>query len=942
MSFDFGTMTDVKETDQGPAVATTKFDFSTAQDVPDNTPVKQRISAVSRVARSIFKFGLLDQIKTSIYLHDKMPDPTPGESLWDYHQKVEAVLAPREEEIMGEGIGKVLESPMETAIVGGLITHTIPTVVGVAAFTAMDKFVNLRRFVDEKFPDTAPEVKDMVEIADFAIKGGIIGKGMIEGKKFLKTRMEALGMPRNVNISPDVMGGLKDSGNLTVGEKADMMETLGIEQKHIDASVAGGVPINVPVSKVMDLVHKPYWEIAKHELLGGPKGEAPLDLFGQPIETAPPKVSQEVLSELKTLQADKEISGITLKKLKDFAGIENIKKSSEPLAKKLVSFVEDLNPQDKFLSEKQQKDLKDIIKELPNPEVTPKRIVLEKFGEQKAILSDGIISKIDPGLVPTVDIKQGHPLITRIVDKVSEKMIKAEDNINVRNKELDKLVTAAEKSREKLLSPEENLKRKVYPQNKEIFEALGGLRKDLTPEEAKVVSYLRDFFSKAKDELKLEKHRKNYVTHLEKPFIENILDKGLFPAIKIALGGPYRKTELPVDIMLELDNIIGSEKFFKFALQREGYGDPTTNIRQIVNQYSHLYETKKVLDEILPESQAITKNLLQGKSAVWMKNFLKNLKGRGLDSNFKNGPMGWLAKTADAIVDVGYLKLLGLNWKSMFKNIVAGEANAWIYQDFPTYLKGKERFISNPRKAYDLATKYGALEGTYSDFAQKGIGALKKYQDMAMIGQKVGEVEIRSSIFASMLTDREWKNGEISPAKFQEIKDVIAKTQGIFTKWDSPLLLQTWYGRMFFQMNRWRITNAMLLKGIVEGASEDVKAGKFNSQNVARLGKTLLAYGSGMYISYQLGLAGYKTASDVARNMAQTLDGILSLFTKGELSKMFSDNPTFQTIEEISNTIQNTAKYLHVPGAQKAKGKGIEDTYVAPVEAAKDVLEVSS
>jgi hypothetical protein len=144
---------------------------------------------------------------------------------------------------------------------------------------------------------------------------------------------------------------------------------------------------------------------------------------------------------------------------------------------------------------------------------------------------------------------------------------------------------------------------------------------------------------------------------------------------------------------------------------------------------------------------------------------------------------------------------------------------------------------------------------------------------------------------------------------------------------------------MFFQMNRWRITNAMLLRRITNDASKDIKEGNFNTQNTTRLGKSLVAYGMGMYISYQLAQAGLKTASDVARNMAQTIDGVTSLFTEGQLIKMFTDNPTLSVFKQIFNTIQNTANYIHVPGVKKAREKGIEDTYIAPIENIKDVVE---
>ncbi len=99
----------------------------------------------------------------------------------------------------------------------------------------------------------------------------------------------------------------------------------------------------------------------------------------------------------------------------------------------------------------------------------------------------------------------------------------------------------------------------------------------------------------------------------------------------------------------------------------------------------------------------------------------------------------------------------------------------------------------------------------------------------------------------------------------------------------------------------------------------------------------LIPYGIGMYLSYQLGLAGYKTASKTAESMAQTIDGMMSLFTKGELAKMIKDNPPMHTFEEISNSIQDLAAFLHIPGAKKARGKGVEDTYVAPVQALEDI-----
>jgi hypothetical protein len=921
---DFNNSVDVMQTEGTEAITSTVTpDFANSVDVATQPqPVKpQRDSMISKVARFVFGGSQIEQFKTSLYLQDKLPDIEEGESLDSYSKKVDAVLKPREKEIIGEGIGKVMETPFQMLVAAGAVAAPVETALFVGGYALKDKFINLRRFTDKNFPNTMPEIKDLIEIADFSLTAGILGKGISWGKGFVSNRLESLGTPKNVNIKAEEIGKLQDSGNLLPEEKADMMKTLGINQDQVDASLNSGLPVNIPTDKVLDLAQKPYWERTKAELIEPEVAR----------ENIPAVDIQPILKNIKGLQKEKNLSNMTVSKLKQTIGIENIKGADLPKLEKLQTFLGDLKEGDKFLSEKQLAGLKDIIKDLPNPEITPKRIVIEKFGEQDDIFETGATSKVMPELLPTVDIKEGHPLIKRIVEKASAKLTEAENIISERNKKLDKMLTEAEKSREPLLSLGEKLKRKVTPQNTEIFRALSGERIELTKEEAGVVAYLKNFFAKAKEELKLEKYRKNYITHIEQTLTEKILDKGLFNAIKDALGG-QKKTDVPIDIMLELDNIIGSEKFFKYALERKGGIEPTTNIRRIINNYSSLLETKKALDQILPEGQAITKNLLQRKSALWMKRFLQNLKGRGLDYNFRNGPMGWLSKVADGAIDLGYTKLLGLNYKSALKNIVAGEANSWIYQDFETYLKGKQRFYSDPKKAYQLATEYGALEGTYADFAQKGIGKLKKLQDLSMIGQKAGEVEIRSSIFASMLSDKEWETGVISPEKYNQIKDTIAITQGVFSKVDSPLWLQTWYGRMFFQMNRWRITNAMLLRRITTSASEDIKAGNYNTQNTTRLGKAIVAYGAGMYISYQLAQTGLKTASDVTRNMAQTIDGIVSLFTEEQLAKMFTDNPTLSVFKQTFATIANTAHYLNVPGSRKSREKGIEKTYIAPIE----------
>ena len=651
---------------------------------------------------------------------------------------------------------------------------------------------------------------------------------------------------------------------------------------------------------------------------------------------------REEIARLKAMQIEKSLSTATFAHIRKNLGIENLKKATDEKLSQFLTFIEGLQPGDKLLTDLQIESAKDLIKEgdFINPiNLVTQREFIEKFGEQIEVMGEGIMGRVLNELVPSVDIKEGHPLVKKIVNKSDELLVKAEQEVERRDKNFSDMITRAEKSRK--LPVGEKVKRFVVPQNKEIFQAMSGAKVELTKEEVTVVAYLKNFFNKVKEDLKLEKYRQHYITHLEKPLMEKILSEGMFKSV-IDIFKLKKKETIPLNIMLELDNIIGSEKFFRFALERKGGITPTTNIRRIVHSYSSLYETKKALDQILPEGQVVVQLLLKPKTAVWTKKFLQNLKGRGLDTNFRIGKMAWLPRLADNIVDIGYLKLLGLNYWSALKNLVAGEANSFITQDFKKYLIGKSRLVSHPRKTVKIAREYGILEGTFADYAQRGIGKLKKLQDLAMIGQRGGEYEIRSSLFASELTDEEWQLGKISPERVREIKDLIAITQGVFSKTDSPLWLQTWYGRLFLQMNRWRITNVMLLRRLTIETLREQKQGKRFGSATRNLSTAFILYGIGMYLYYELGKAGYKKAAQVAQTMGQEIHTIVELVTLKPIVDALTDNPTLSVLKEMAFTIQELANYIRVPGIDKPTGlefqRGIEKTWIAPIERTKELL----
>jgi len=668
---------------------------------------------------------------------------------------------------------------------------------------------------------------------------------------------------------------------------------------------------------------------------------------------------REEVARIKAIQIEKELSNLTMSRIRRALGIKDTRKATDEKLDEYIQFLEMLEPGDKMLTDKQMESLTQKGEDFEEfidldlfgtkIELITQRELIETYNEFGDILSGNITQYIEDALFPTVDVKEKNQNVRRVVDKADALLTEGSVKHESRLKKFDALLTKAEKSRKKKLTKKEKLKRFVVPQNIEIFKALGGFKVKLTREEVAVVAYLKNFFKKVRRELELDKARKYYVTHLEKPLSEQIARNGIIKGIKnfVTSKGKARKLEelLPINIMLELDNIIGSEKFFRFAQERHDIVDPSSNLRHIMNTYSDLFETKKALDKVLPEGQAMVQLLLKPRTAKWTKRFLQNLKGRGMDSSFRRGKMGWLSKIADTIVDLGYVKLLGLNYWSGLKNLAAGEANSFIGTELNKYLTGKARYLKNPRKVLQLMRDTGLMEGAFYEYVSKGLLlSNKKVRDFLLIMQKAGEFEIRGGILAGEMTAEEWKAGKLSTKRVREIKDLIAVTQGVFTKVDSPLWLQTSFGRLFMQMNRWRITNANLLRRLTVGSYNEIKTGKKLGKNTRALSKAFIMYGIGMYIAYELGRMGHKRAMRVAQSIAETINSVIELITLKPITDAITNNPTFSILKELTFSIQELANYIHVPGAEEPRSleflKGIEETYIAPIERTKEVLGI--
>lgn len=366
MPFDIKSAVEVKE--DLSSIKTSSFDISTAQELNPEPP-KNKLATVSSFLRNIFKNSPIEKIDAMKYKIGKYAGIEEGDdektrenrykkmfeesarSTKEFNEKykigdvlsgkvkvpeyqetqkdieVKEGMGRRESDIINEGVVKQIEVPMTAAIAATGIAAPVATAISVGAFSVADHFFNARRWIEEKYPNADPNIKDAVEIVDFIAKGAIIGGGFSAMKRYSVKRIEKLNLPKAVSISPEQAIKLNGIPKVT--------EELGITKNHIDASVNSNIPISVPLDKVMNLAEKPSWQKIRQEILSGPE-VVPLETSGGKITpSTTPERFAEIVSKTKVAQRlrKEELSiGKAEEGLKSRGFIETVKESPKTVA----------------------------------------------------------------------------------------------------------------------------------------------------------------------------------------------------------------------------------------------------------------------------------------------------------------------------------------------------------------------------------------------------------------------------------------------------------------------------------------------------------------------------------------------------------------------------------------------------------------------------------
>ncbi|MFH2073727.1 MAG: hypothetical protein ABIJ57_00075, partial [Pseudomonadota bacterium] len=226
---------------------------------------------------------------------------------------------------------EMIEKPIMGAVVAGLFTHPLATVIGVTAFAGLAEVENYLvsksqrrpyqfgagRGLAEMLPDdTERGFKDLVWTADMAWKvvaaGGAIKASRPAAEqfamKFMRDVTEKYNLPRSVFISPEKIREFHGLGreDIITPEEAGILKDMGLTRQQYIDGLKYGLDLEIPGEKLVTIVDKPWWAAMKQffraspyekMVVTSPEGGARKHVTGlleEPVTGKPPEVAGKV------------------------------------------------------------------------------------------------------------------------------------------------------------------------------------------------------------------------------------------------------------------------------------------------------------------------------------------------------------------------------------------------------------------------------------------------------------------------------------------------------------------------------------------------------------------------------------------------------------------------------------------------------------------------
>lgn len=303
----FDLSTAVPETDDGKAIsALPAFDLASAvpedsiseahpeNNLPEDqaSPLRQEAydkmkagieqippSPVSEAVRGFIKNiggGGVEQFKEANfdYTHAaNIPTQNEGESDQDFNKRFEEFRQPLENKEIAKGAMGQLNDTFTAAIAIAAPEMSPKAWATLGTFMLGD---TTRRAVQNiLLPDLTPSVKDVLDIASFPIEGGLSHEAVTGIGDMISKAFTIKGLSPTIDLQPDL---LKLFAEPEVTERptpfvkasqegwpapdvetptgvmsGGILDKLGISQNHFDVSQATGMPVRIPISKILEV-----------------------------------------------------------------------------------------------------------------------------------------------------------------------------------------------------------------------------------------------------------------------------------------------------------------------------------------------------------------------------------------------------------------------------------------------------------------------------------------------------------------------------------------------------------------------------------------------------------------------------------------------------------------------------------------------------------------
>jgi len=401
------------------------------------------------------------------------------------------------------------------------------------------------------------------------------------------------------------------------------------------------------------------------------------------------------------------------------------------------------------------------------------------------------VAKPHPWMYDT-QLQRQDPFNKLLVDKYNVSYLKAAERSIKLERENDKLIRAARKSRK------QPILQKLIPTDNKIrswleAEAEGrvALAEKMTPEEVKAAEFQDKYFKEIYDWMGKRELERNFTSRFEdkyypyirRGFLEAWKDEGFIKAFGEAMK-QFKQDEAVMNILNEkTGEILPYQKWVKFEQFRSGGLIPSQNAALSFKTYVHAIEKAKQFDEFIPEMMIYAHTLsprlttargveMDDRIQQFFKKWINSKKGRVEKQIITPGSKGdWALRTSVALLRI---RDLGLNLATQIASVV-GEQAGNIIMLRTKYPLGVAR----------LATKQGqAITKKYENFVGKSIydrfiEASNDVGDKLMTGMMglFGEASRKANqtFLLSMMTKEEFKAGVISVERLAELRNKVGR-----------------------------------------------------------------------------------------------------------------------------------------------------------------------